>query len=190
MYKFLACFFLFFISSFALDVKIVATVGSHIVTSYDLQNKIKLTKMIDPNFDIKRQQDALLERLIQEKLLFNMADENGFVLTPKEIQDAVNEYIKSQPRLKTLSKNSALYKTLENQIKGEIIFSVILRSNIQDKIEFSQDEIIRFKNAYNSQNDKKINNKQSEEMLTSMKLNEAQAELLKSLQENTLIEKK
>ena len=192
MYKFFFLSFFIIFNSFSINVKVVATVGNEVITSYDLENKIKLIKLANPDYAKTNQAEPsiALERLIQERLLFSMAKQNNFSLTEAEITGAIKEISKTTPNIKNISKDSPLYQTLVNQVKGEIIFSTILQSRLGGKLDFSQDEITRFKNAYNTQNDKKINDEQSKQILTSMKVNEVQMELLKTLQENTLIEKK
>ena len=190
MYKVLLFLYLFFANCFAIEVNVVATVGDEVITSYDLKQKIKLMKIIEPNFNENIYKNELLDGLIREKLLINLAVKESFDLPKKHVEEAVESYIQSQPNLKTLPKNSTLYRILTNQIKSEIILITFARQFMDDELEFSEEEIMRFKNSYNSQSSNKINNQQSKELLTEMKLREAQSVFLKSLTENTLIEKK
>ena len=192
MFKILFSLLFITLNSFAVSAKIVATAGTEVITSYDLETRIKLTKVLNPNYEKTNQAErsVVLDRLIQEKLLFSMATQNNLVLTETEIENAIKDVAKSNPNVKNISKNSPLYSSFIEQMKGEIIFSIILQSRLAGKLDFTEEEITRFKNSYNSQNDKKINNEQSKQILTSMKINEVQIELLKSLQENNLIEKK
>jgi hypothetical protein len=191
MPKLLIFSLLFFCNVFAATVKIVATVGTDVITSYDLYSRIELTRLINSNFTqepIGVQEGASLETLIQEKLLFKLAQENNFAITDEEINDTINNFAKDYPALENLAKTSIMYLSLKDQIRGEIIFRAVLQSQLKDKLEFSEDAIERFKNAYNSQNQNKINDEQAKQILTSMKVNETQVELIKSLKENNLTE--
>ena len=192
MFKIFVSLLLITLNSFAVSMNIVATVGTDIITSYDLETRIKLTKILNPDYQKTNQAEksVVLDRLIQEKLLFNMAKQNNLLLTAEEVEGAIKDVAQSNPNVKNIGKNSPLYQSFIEQIKGEIIFSIILQSRLAGKLNFTEEEIIRFKNSYNVQNDKKINNEQSKQILTSMKINEAQMELLKNLQEHTLTEKK
>jgi hypothetical protein len=190
MLKFFSIFFIFLSQVFAFSIKIVANVGDEAITSRDVEIRAKLLKVLSPSIPSNSLNEASLEKLIQEKLLLKMSATNGFKLTDKELEAEITELTKKNPELKKIISAKEVHLSLKEQLRGEIMFSVILQGQVQGKLDFSTEEVERFKTAYNSQNANKINNEQAKQILTSMKINEAQSSLLKTLQESTLIEKK
>ena len=190
MLKFFSIFFIFLSQVCAFSVKIVANVGEEAITSRDVEIRAKLLKILNPSIPSNSLNEASLEKLIQEKLLLKMSQTNGFKLTDKELDAEIAELTNKTPELKKIISAKEVHFSLKEQLRGEIMFSAILQGQLQGKLDFSTEEIERFKTAYNSQNANKINNEQAKQILTSMKINEAQSSLLKTLQESTLIEKK
>lgn len=182
---------------FAKNVKIVGIVNDEVITSYDLQIRYELSKMLmaerlarASELEIK---SFVLDSLIREKLLKKQARESNFVLLESEIVESMNNYAKSHNVLRGKNLQVFLgkdkYQSLKNQIEGEMIFGAILQSYIRDKIHFSQEEITRFMISYNENNQNKISLTEAKNMLISMKYNEVEQNLTKTLQESSVIEK-
>ena len=152
MLKLFLTFILFFSTSFAVEIKIEATVNSQVITSFDLKVRMEISKIINPQSFKQNTPEAIkasiLERLIQEKLLFKAASESGFSIPISEIESSAKITISENPNLK--GKNikalfgEAGYKSFIEQTKGEIIFNAILSSYAKGKTDFSKDEINKF----------------------------------------------
>jgi hypothetical protein len=205
MFKFFSFLILFIasnfatqVSTFAMKVSIVATVNDKIITSFDVSERVKASQTLNPeifkNAAAEEVKMAILERLIQEELLFKMANENGFQVANEDILDSIKSIIATNSKLKNKNLESILgsngYQSFQNQVKGEIIYNAILNSQTKDKINFSEKEVERFMLSYNSENQKKINISEAKNILTSMKINEIQQNMMKNLQENSIIERK
>jgi hypothetical protein len=190
MFKFISIFFIFYLQVFAFTVKISANVGEDTITSRDVEIRAMLIKALNPNIPNNSIEETALEGLIQEKLIFQMAEKNEFEIPESEIENEINQILNKNPTIKKAITSKEIRSSFKNQIKGEIIFSSILQSQLKGKLDFSNDEVNRFRASYNEQTDNKINNAEARQMLTSMKINETQTALLKTLKESTLIEKK
>ena len=201
MIKFFIIFFLTFTgtftSVFGMKVKIVAIVNEEVITSYDLENRIKLTQILNPEAKkatMAELEPSVLDRMIKEKLISKAAAQNSLVIDEKEVEKEVQNVIKSNPAFK--GKNSKailgneLYKSLKEQVLSEILFSIMVQSTAREKTNFTEDEITRFQNSYNENTENKIDKNQAKQMLASMKFNEVQQNLLKNLEETAVIEKK
>lgn len=198
MFKFFSLLILFVNSAFAMQVGIIAIVNDKVITSFDVTERVKISQTLNPeifkNASEMEVKTAILERLIQEELLFKMANENGFQITSEEILDSIKAITATNSKLKNKNLESVLgsngYKSFKNQVRGEIIYNAILSSQVRDKINFSEKEIERFLIAYNNENQKKINFAEAKNILTTMKINEIQQNMMKNLQENSIIERK
>lgn len=190
MLKFISIFFIFCLHTFAFSVKIVANVGEDAITSRDVEIRARLIKALNPNIPNNSLDEASLEGLIQEKLIFQMSEKSGFNIPDSEIESEVNQIANKNPTIKKILTSKEMKTSFKDQIKGEIIFSSFLQSQLKGKLDFSDDEVERFRASYNEQTAKKINTAEARQMLTSMKVNETQTALLKTFKENTLIEKK
>ena len=198
MFKFFSLLILFVNSTFAMQVAIVATVNDKVITSFDVTERAKISQTLNPeifkNASGGEVKTAILERLIQEELLFKMANDNGFKISNEEILDSIKTIASTNPALKNKNLENALglngYKSFQNQVKGEIIYNAILSSQAKDKLNFSEKEVERFMVSYNNENQKKINFAEAKNILTSMKIGEIQQSMMKNLQENSIIERK
>lgn len=198
MFKFFSLLILFVHSTFAMQVAIVATVNDKVITSFDVTERAKISQTLNPeifkNASGGEVKTAILERLIQEELLFKMANDNGFKISNEEILDSIKTIASTNPALKNKNLENALglngYKSFQNQVKGEIIYNAILSSQAKDKLNFSEKEVERFMVSYNNENQKKINFAEAKNILTSMKIGEIQQNMMKNLQENSIIERR
>jgi hypothetical protein len=181
-----------------MQVAIVATVNDKVITSFDVTERAKISQTLNPeifkNASGGEVKTAILERLIQEELLFKMANDNGFKISNEEILDSIKTIASTNPALKNKNLENALglngYKSFQNQVKGEIIYNAILSSQAKDKLNFSEKEVERFMVSYNNENQKKINFAEAKNILTSMKIGEIQQNMMKNLQENSIIERR
>jgi hypothetical protein len=196
MNKFIFSFLLLLCSSinqgFAFDVKIVAIVNEEIITSYTLESRYKLTQIINGknlrNAPKKEVENALLDRLIQEKILEKNALNNGFIISDRDVIQSMQPLLAQFPMVKS---NSAIFESLKNQVKGEIIFSAMMQSYAKDKISnITNEEAERFAASYNAENKAKISLVRAKELLRNAKYNELQSGLLKNLLDGAVIEKK
>lgn len=197
MIKLFIIILLTFTNVFAMKVKIVAIVNDEVITSYDLENRIKLTQILNPEAKkatMAELEPSVLDRMIKEKLISKAAAQNSLAIGDKELEKEAQNVIKSSPAFKGKNAKAMLgnelYKSLKEQILSEILFSIMVQSTAREKTNFSEDEIKRFQNSYNEQTDAKINKEQAKQMLASMKFNEVQQNLLKNLEETAVIEKK
>ena len=183
--------------AFAINVKIVAKVDDAIITSYDIEKRIEISKIFNPqafkNVSSQEIKAMILEKMIQEKMLFKMARENNFIISEAELNETISQISSSSNNLKGKNLKSVFgeegYNSFKEQTKGEIIFNAMLSGMAKEKLNFTKEEIVRFKNTYNQENAKKINDQEAENILKSIKINELQQQIIKNLQESSTIEK-
>jgi hypothetical protein len=176
--------------AFGFEVKIVATVGNVAITSRDVANRLQILRAITPQITSEEAKNIALEKLIQEALLSQKAEEIDFKLSKKETESETANVIKQYPALKNLVANKEIHNSLKAQVVGEIVFSVLLQGQLRGKLDFTSDEVERFKNSYNEESSKRINSEEARQVLTSMKVRDVQNSLLKSLEESSLVERK
>lgn len=180
-------------------IKIAAIVNESIITTYDVEVRGKVLKLLNPglynSLTAENMNKEILEQLIREKLLKRQALENNFTIPESDIKSNMELFIKNTKHLsgKTININTLpedIYLSFYQQIEGEIIFSAIVRSYALDKINFTDEDVARFISSHNQPEGKPITAETAKNMLISLKLSEIEQSFLKNLLENAFIERK
>ena len=141
-------FMVFFLKSY--EVTIVAKVNNEIITSIDLENRLRMAldlSKLPNNEEIKeRLKPRVLESLINEELKIQEANRLGIFVSNQEVTDQINRLEK---RLK-IEKNSLLlsYKekeiseiTILNQIRSQLLWEKLIYNIIIKNISVSEKKI-------------------------------------------------
>lgn len=196
--RFLFLFFIFTFNVFAMSVKIVATVNEVAITNFDVKTRVELTKLLKAdvfkNANIEEINGFILEALIKEQLFIKKSRDFGFTISNEELETEVMNISHNIPFFKGKNPKTilsvAMYNSFKNQIFAEIISSSLIQSKVKDSVNFTDEEIERVQKSYLEFEKKQISKDEAKNILFSIKLNEAEQNLLSGLLEEAVIERK
>lgn len=198
MFRLFLIFIVLTCNVFALSVKIVATVNDVAITSYDVKTRIELTNLLRPeafkNAEQKEIQNFILESLIREALFIRKAGEFGFAISEAELEGEVQNisynisYFKGKNPKSLLSEG--MYNSFKNQVLAEIISSSLVQSKLRGNVDFSEAEIERVQKSYKESEGKDISSSEAKNILFSIRVQEAEQNLMSGITEDAVIERK
>ena len=89
----------------------------------------------------------LMNQLIEEMLLMQKAGDLNIVVTEAEVQAAVNEIKEDYPDnqfKEAFLENAISYETWKKRLKIRILMEKVIRSELEDKIEITKEDISRY----------------------------------------------
>lgn len=131
--------------SHAYQDDIIAYVNDDVITSYDLENRIGLTESINKTKISDSAKKQILQMLIDEKLLFQIAKRNDIVVPKQQIKLYANEVAKDSG-FASLNQFIAHHKINQNELMKQVEAQLLLRKFIEIQIgpdtKVSKQEVI------------------------------------------------
>jgi peptidyl-prolyl cis-trans isomerase SurA len=146
--KLFLLFTLLFVFNFEADAyhdKIVAYVNDEIITSYDLERRIKLTEALNKTKVPPKSESQFLQALIDEKLLYQLAKRNDIKIPHMGLNEYANEISKNNgfSNIDELVKHYGVNKNeLMKQIEGQFILRKLIMQQVEPDIKVSKQEIL------------------------------------------------
>lgn len=135
--------------------RIVAVVNGDMITSRELDRAVKpefIGQQIDPAkspemADMVRK--AVLDRMINEKILYQQALKDGIVVTDKQIDSTLEQMVQESglPRdkfLADMAKKGYPEKMLRDQARTQITAQMLMNRNVVKKVVVTEEEINDF----------------------------------------------
>jgi peptidyl-prolyl cis-trans isomerase SurA len=132
--------------------RVVAVVGDGVITDYDLEKEINVTKeqlrannTFLPNEDKLRAQ--ILDRLISRKILLDFADRTGIRISSEEIANGIAQVARGQNKstsdfLDALERQGAgVLEDFRQRVETELKIDKLRRRDLDSKIRVSEAEI-------------------------------------------------
>ncbi len=148
---FLVCIITFTASSsLAANQSIIAVVDNKAITSYDLEERIKLviaTSNIPQGVDVeKRVKPQVLRAMIDETLQLKEAEKMGINITPQEIENAIATLEKRNGTeagglMRFIAEKGASPKAMTEQLKAQIAWNKIVMQKIRPRVRVSDEEV-------------------------------------------------
>lgn len=146
---------MFFVSNitFANNVRIRAIVGDDIITSYDVEQRKKLATSLLNHSNIKMSDEEIeknvLTEMIDDKIKISEARKYNITATPEEIESAklrMAQFLKLGPNgyKDILDKINVSEDVLNEQIKGDIIWSKFTMQVLRSYIKVQDSEVDNF----------------------------------------------
>lgn len=142
--------------------KIVAVVNKDIITEAELEQamaaaKKQIQQRGMPMPSSKELRSKVLDGLIYQKLQLQMAQQNNITITPKQIDEAIeniaNQNHVSVDQLKQkIAADHVDLTTFRKQIKDQLIVSTLQHEALSGKIDLTQAKVNAFKKQYQNEN--------------------------------------
>ncbi len=190
-------FYFFWVLSYASEIpnhKIAVLVNDDIITTYDINQRIKINIIIN-RIDVTPQNIQILEErvisdLIDESLKYNLSMENEITVDEKEYLMHEERYFAGLPftqkeLIETFKKNKIRYLEFKNYLIGEIAWNKLIGNlffRVTSVSDFEVDEIIS-KNP-------NINIEQAKDMVIQKQLDLRGDKLLRDMRNEATIEYK
>ena len=149
IYLFLTCSFFCVESLAANPVKtaiIVAQVNEQVITSKDLENRIKLSKNFDSfasGLDKKSLTYNILDELIEEKMILEEGRRVNINISDDEIYSVINRVKENQPKLYNKIVSDNVVSEIEGKIRSNLVWSKILGEVVKPSLQnISKPQII------------------------------------------------
>ena len=146
----LVIFCLLSFTSFASEVKIMATVNNDIITSYDVAERVKLSsellKINKYNFPKSEIEKRVLSELIDDKIKMAEAAKFGIRMTAEEFMDATKRMEKylnlPEGGYKKIAKDIDIDENIINkQIEADVVWMKFVYSVLRSYVKVSDNEI-------------------------------------------------
>ena len=147
-------FMLIYNCSYSYQDKIIAYVNDAIITSGEVEKRIKLIEHINSLKIDKNQRFQVMNELIDQKLLAQVANANNISITKNQISYYLNNIISNSqlPILDGLLKSSSFNRNeFINYIESQLLINKLIEYKIQPEIFILNQEII-----YNKESISKI----------------------------------
>jgi peptidyl-prolyl cis-trans isomerase SurA len=147
----------------AQDQKVIVTVNDSPITSYDIQQRINLWKLLGDNSAKKDgARKRALNELIDDIAKINEAKKSGFAPTEKDVDNRLSEVSKG---LKTddkglvgkLRSQGISMAAMRQYLTAQISFGRILNGKLKVNFDVSADEVKKRQSRYRAEIDGKIN---------------------------------
>ncbi len=132
------------------SLNIIAVVGDHAISSFDLDSRIKFvfatTRMSNTPEVLANIKPQIIRTLIDESLQMQEAAKNNINVDDKEVAKAIAT-IEAQRGMPAggiagmLSSNHVPEKTFNDQIRAQLAWSKLLSANVRGRIKISDEEI-------------------------------------------------
>jgi foldase protein PrsA len=125
--------------------KIVAYVNNEIITSFELNSRINLLESLNRVKIHNNQKNEIIELLIDEKLLSQIAKRNGISISENQENFYINDLLKEngfknlQQFLKKFNVNIDEFK---NYIKSQLLLKKLIEYKIEPETDVSKQEVI------------------------------------------------
>ena len=123
---------------------IIAYVNEEIITSFELKNRIQLLEALN-NIKINANQKSdVLQSMIDEKLLSQIAKRNGILISEKHIDQYVGDIVSNNGlnSLDELAKKFKITKqSLFNYIKSQLLLKKLIEHQIESETSVSKKEV-------------------------------------------------
>jgi peptidyl-prolyl cis-trans isomerase SurA len=129
---------------------IVAYVNNEIITSYDLKNRVALTEAINKTKISNVAKKAMLQSLIDEKLLDQIAKRNGISISEQQIHFSTKEMAKANGfgDLDQLVRHYNINKKeFLKQIEAQLLLKKLIERQIEPETKVSNEEVLDNLNA-------------------------------------------
>ena len=132
--------------------RIVAVVNGDMITSRELDKALKpeyLGQQIDPQKKpelAKMVRDAVLDRMINEKILMQQAEKDGIKISDEELNSAIENLIKNsqlsrEDFLKQMAKEGVTEKMLRERTRLQLLTQRVMGRNVVNKVVVTEEEI-------------------------------------------------
>ena len=137
-------------TSFASEIKIVATVNNDIITSYDVAERVKLSsellKINKYNFPKSEIEKRVLSEIIDDKIKMAEATKFGIRMTAEEFADATKRMEKylnlPEGGYKKIAKDTDIDENVINkQIEADVIWMKFVYSVLRSYVKVSDNEV-------------------------------------------------
>ena len=198
MFRFFLIFIVLTCNVFAISVKILATVNDVAITNYDVSTRIELTNLLRPDAfkgaGSAEVQNFILESLIRETLFIRKSGEFGFSISEAELEGEVESISKNISYFKGKNPKSVLsegmYNSFKHQVLSEIISSSLVQSKLRGNVDFTEAEIERVQKSYKESEGRIITSDEAKNILFSIRVQEAEQNLMSGITEDAVIERK
>ncbi len=137
-------FFTYFVS-YAYQDGIIAYVNDDVITSYDLENSVSLTEAVNKTKISNYSKQQILQTLIDEKLLFQIAKRNNIYIPKQQVKLHADEVAKNNG-FANLAQLIMYYKINQKefmkQIEAQLLLKRFIEGQIKPETEVSRQEVI------------------------------------------------
>ena len=132
--------------------RIVAVVNGDMITSRELERAVKpefIGQQIDPQKKpelAKMVRDAVLDRMINEKILMQQAEKDGIKIADDEIDGTIESLIKEsqlsrEDFFKQMAKDGVTEKQLRDRARLQMLTQRVMSRNVVNKVVVTEEEI-------------------------------------------------
>lgn len=125
---------------------IVAQVNEKVITSRDLENRIKLSKKFDSfvaDLDDKSLVYNILDELIEESMVLQEGRRVNINIPDEEISSVIARVKKNQPKLYDRLRSDLIIREMKSKIKSNLVWSKILTEVVKPSLKnISKPQII------------------------------------------------
>lgn len=173
------------------SIKIVAIVDGEIITSYDLEQRVAITKMLNKitkidNNSIRYLYNAVLQQMIGEKIKSKYSKNLGISISKQDLEANINLVKQNNPQYNKAFgyfKNTDTIYYLRKQIEDDITWNQIVHHYFMPRVAASDQEIQNLM-VYN----KSLNKTSARNMLLHKKLEQIESDVLSKVRNVTFIE--
>lgn len=130
--------------------QIVAYVNNEIITSYDLQNRITLLESVSKTKISSKGKQEILQTLIDENLLNQIARRNGISISEQQIQSSIKTIAKDNG-FSDFAKLAKHYNINQNEflkeLKAKLLMKKLIEVQIEPDTKVSNEEVLDNMNA-------------------------------------------
>ena len=133
------------ITSYSYQDHIIAHVNQEIITSLEIENRVKLLALLNDIDSIKDQKDNIVQSMINEKLLCQIAQKNGVLIPEERIDNDVNIMINALGfnSIHAFCKKFKITKnSLFDYIKSQILLRELVKIYIEPYTHVSTKEVL------------------------------------------------
>ncbi|MBY0580662.1 MAG: SurA N-terminal domain-containing protein, partial [Rickettsiales bacterium] len=124
---------------------IVAYVNEAIITSFELKNRITLLEFLNNTKIDDSQKADMIQSMIDEKLLSQIAKNNNIIISEKHIDQYMNDIV-SDRGLNNLNELVNKFKIskqdLSNYIRSQLLLKKLIEYQIESETTVSKQEVI------------------------------------------------
>ncbi|MCM8773483.1 MAG: SurA N-terminal domain-containing protein [Candidatus Omnitrophica bacterium] len=125
--------------------RILAKVNNEVITLKDLENYVKILGI---NEDINDIQSQLLEQIIQERLIIQLAKKDNILIPNTLVEAKLNQLASSYPNYiefeTVLSREGLSLNDIKERIKDNFIIQEVINKYVNSKIKVSPKEITAY----------------------------------------------
>lgn len=124
----------------------VVKVNDVIISGYDVDQRMRLVALGEPNLDRRRLQGRALEALVADQLKLQEAERQGLTISDAQVDDAVRQVADRNRQseaevLQVMAQNGVSEDAFRSQIRAEIAWNELIRRRFGNRVAPTDEDV-------------------------------------------------